>query len=87
VSDLGIEAGSVARASRPEWVVRLRRPLLLLVVTILCAGAYLAGIWTGMNTHVTCNVSGPGAIVCGDGADSSPPPAPTPPPQNPTASA
>ncbi len=87
MSELGIEGRNVARTSRPEWVGRLRRPLLLLVITILCSAAYLAGIWTGMNTHVTCNVSGPGAIVCRDGADSSPPVAPTPAPQDQSASA
>jgi hypothetical protein len=87
VSELRIEGGEVVRADRPEWVGRLRRPLLLLVITIICGAAYLAGIWTGMNTHVTCNVAGPGAIVCSDGSDSSPPAAPAPTPEEPTASA
>jgi hypothetical protein len=61
--------GGEALGGRPVWVGRLRRPLLLLVVTALCGLAYLAGIWSGMKTDFTCVASKPGVIVCGSGAD------------------
>lgn len=53
---------------------------LLFAVTLLCGLAYLAGIWTGMQTSVTCTTVAQGQIVCGtDGL----PPAPALPPAPP----
>jgi hypothetical protein len=75
MSELGFDGGEVMRRGRPAWVGHVRRPLLVLAVAVLCAAAYLAGIWTGMSTHVTCTATGSGQIVCGDGVR----PAPTPP--------
>ena len=65
MTELQFDGGEALRRDRPAWVGRLRRPLLLLVITILCGAAYLAGIWTGMGTHVTCVTTSPGRIVCG----------------------
>ena len=61
--------GGEARGGRPAWVGRLRRPLLLIAVTVLCSAAYLAGIWSGMKTDFTCVTSKPGLMVCGSGND------------------
>ena len=52
--------GEMARGGRPAWVGRLRRPLLLIAVTVLCGASYLAGIWSGMKTDFTCVTSKPG---------------------------
>ena len=65
MSELSVEGGEVVRGGRPAWVGRLRRPLLLLAVTMLCGAAYLAGIWSGMKTDFICVASKPGLIVCG----------------------
>jgi hypothetical protein len=46
------------------WTRRLRRPALLLGVTILCGAAYLLGIWTGTKSSITCATTAPGHIVC-----------------------
>jgi hypothetical protein len=72
------------RGDRPAWVGYLRRPLLVLAITLLCGAAYLFGIWTGMNTNVTCVTTAPGRIVCD--SDGSKLPAPLPPtePSQPT---
>jgi hypothetical protein len=69
MSELGFDGGEVVRGGRPVWVGRLRRPLLLVAVTMLCGAAYLAGIWSGMKTDFTCVSSKPGLIVCGSGKD------------------
>jgi hypothetical protein len=80
MSELGVVGGEEVRGGRPDWVGRLRRRfLLLLAVTALCCVAYLAGVWSAMNTHITCNVSGHATIVCGDTSD----PAPAPPARRP----
>jgi hypothetical protein len=63
---------------------RLRRPALLLGVTILCGAAYLLGIWTGTKTTITCATTAPGHIVCtSDGSPSAPLRPPTVPEQKP----
>ncbi len=77
MTELGFDGGGVVRGDRPARAGRLRRPLLVLAVALLCGAAYLAGIWTGTSTNVTCNVTGPGHIVCG--SDPSQLPAPVPP--------
>jgi hypothetical protein len=74
MSELGFDGGEVVRRGKPVWTGHLRRPLLVLAIAVLCAVSYLAGIWTGMNTHITCVASSPGQIVCGDGAQQPPPP-------------
>jgi hypothetical protein len=61
--------GGEVRGGRPAWVGRLRRPLLLIAVTVLCGAAYLAGIWSGMKTDFTCVMSKPGLMVCESGDD------------------
>ena len=71
------------RGGRPAWVGRLRRPLLLIAITMLCGASYLAGIWSGMKTDFTCVTSKPGLIVCGSGDDAPAVPAtPAPTTQN-----
>ncbi len=77
LTELQFDGGEALRGDRPAWVVLLRRPLLLLVVTVLGGAAYLAGIWTGVDTHATCVTTGPGLIVCG--RDKSEPPTQAPP--------
>jgi hypothetical protein len=74
--ELGLEGGKAVRTDRRAWRLRLRRPLLLIGVTLLCGVAYLAGIWSGMQGGMTCVTSSPGVIVCGSNADA---PVPTPP--------
>jgi hypothetical protein len=49
--------------------------MLLVAVMLLCGVAFLAGIWFGMQGGMTCTVTSPGQIVCGD-ADATPPQAP-----------
>ncbi len=86
MTELGFDGGQAVRAERLEWVGRFRRWLLLFVIALLCGAAYLAGIWTGMNTHVTCAATGAGQIVCADGEQVPPAePAPASPAQTPTA--
>jgi hypothetical protein len=51
--------------------------MLLVAVMLLCGVAFLAGIWFGMQGGMTCTVTSPGQIVCGD-ADATPPQAPPP---------
>ena len=64
-----VDRGGMSRGGRPAWVGRLRRPLLLIAITMLCGAFYLAGIWSGMKTDFTCVTTEPGLIVCGSGAD------------------
>jgi hypothetical protein len=85
LTELGFDGGEVVRGDRPAWVGRLRRPLLLLVITIMCGAAYLAGIWTGVNTNVTCATTSPGRIVCSNDESQLPAPPPAEPSQTPTA--
>lgn len=80
MTELGIEGVGRTRLDRSGRTVRLRRPALLLAVTILCGAAYLLGIWTGTKTNITCATTAPGQIVCtSDGV----PPAPLQPPAAP----
>lgn len=81
-----VDKGEV-RGGRPERVGRLRRPLLLIAVTVLCGAAYLAGIWSGMKTDFTCVTSKPGLIVCGSGDDAPAVPAPPTAPEEESGSA
>ena len=55
------------RVERRRWSGRTRRLALLLAVTALCAAAYLAGIWYGTQTRMTCVVHAPDRIECGTG--------------------
>jgi uncharacterized membrane protein YccC len=71
--ELGIDGGEMVRPRRATRRLRLRRPLMLLAVTLLCGVAYLAGIWSGMQGGMTCVVSSPDVIVCGSDADAPPP--------------
>ena len=64
-----VDRGEVSLTGRPAWVGRLRRPLLLIAVTMLCGACYLAGIWSGMKTDFTCVAANAGVIVCGSGDD------------------
>ncbi len=79
--ELGFDRGEVLGTGGPAWRGRLRRPLLLLGVTLLCGVAYIAGIWSGMQGGMTCIASTPGVIVCGSDADAPAPAQPTTPPQ------
>ena len=54
-----VDGGEVSLGGRPAWVGRLRRPLLLIAVTMLCGACYLAGIWSGMKTDFTCVTAKP----------------------------
>lgn len=86
MSELSFDGGEGVRGDRPAWVGHLRRPLLLLVIAVLCGAAYLAGIWTGMNTTVACRTTGPGQIVCAsDGSQLPAPVQPATPADSPTA--
>ena len=75
--ELGFEGGDVIRPRRVAWRSRLRRPLLLLGLTLLCGVAYIAGIWSGMQGGMTCVVSSRDVIVCGSDTDGLPPARPT----------
>jgi hypothetical protein len=77
LTELGFDGGEGVRVDRPARAGHLRRPLLVFAVAVLCGAAYLAGIWTGTTTNITCNVTGPDRIVCG--SDPSRLPAPVPP--------
>jgi hypothetical protein len=46
--------------------------VLLLLVTLLCGAAYLAGIWTGTKAHITCTTITPGRLECSSGAPGTP---------------
>lgn len=79
MTELRFEGGEVRAEGRSAWTGRLRRPVLLVAVTLLCGAAYLAGVWYGTQGGITCTVSSPGRIVCGD-ADAPPPAQPAQPP-------
>jgi hypothetical protein len=83
LAELRIDGGELQRAGRPGWVRHLRRPLVLVVVTLLCCAAYLAGIWYGTNGGFTCTTSQQGVIQCGSDAGTPLPaePAPALPPE------
>jgi hypothetical protein len=46
---------------------RLRRLLLVLVVTALCAVTYFVGIWVGSSGRMTCVTNERGRLVCTTG--------------------
>ncbi len=79
MTEVRFDGGEVRAGGRSAWTGRLRRPLLLVAVMLLCGFAYLAGIWSGMHGGMTCTVTSPGQIVCGD-ANETPPATPAPPP-------
>ena len=81
MTKLLLDAGEIRPEARPARNRRLRRLLLLLCVTLLCGGFYLAGIWFGMQGRMTCTVTSPGRIVCGSDADEAPPAQPALPAQ------
>jgi hypothetical protein len=82
LTGLHVEAGTAAVLGQRKGVRRrLRWYALVLLVTILCAGAYLLGIWVGMRTQVTCTTTSPGQIVCGSGTSPAAPDGSTLPPQ------
>lgn len=81
MTELRFDGGEVPGEGRSAWTGRLRRPLLLLAVTLLCGAAYLAGVWYGMQGEITCTVTRPGLLECGTGGDATPPAQPMRPPQ------
>jgi len=57
---------SLLFAHEPGARVLVRRYAILLVVVLLCAASYFAGIWTGYGFHETrCITESPGVLVCG----------------------
>ncbi|HEX4746674.1 MAG TPA: hypothetical protein VFU99_07310 [Gaiellaceae bacterium] len=84
--ELRIQEGGLQRVGRPGWARLVRRPLVLLAVTLLCCAAYLAGIWYGTQGGITCTTSQQGVIQCGDHAGTPLPaePAPAAPRESPT---
>ncbi len=88
MSEIGFHGGEIAGVRRREQAGHhLRRRLLLLsAVTLLCGAAYLAGLWSGTQTDMTCSVTRPGVIECSSGGGAPWPTQPTTPLQ-PTASA
>jgi hypothetical protein len=74
MTEVRFDGGEVRRVGRSAWTGRLRRPLLLFAVMILCGVAYLGGVWYGMQGGMTCTVMSPGLIQCGTDADAPPPP-------------
>jgi hypothetical protein len=86
VTELSFDGGEGVQGDRPAWAGHLRRPALILAVAVLCAAAYLAGLWTGTNTNIACTTTGPGQIVCAsDGSQLPTPVVPARPAQPPTA--
>jgi hypothetical protein len=77
VSELGTVSRELVVRRTTPWR-RLRRPLLLLAVTLLCGAFYLAGIWSGMHGHLRCVESNSGVLVCGTGDDIPTTPQPAP---------
>jgi hypothetical protein len=77
VSELRTARGELVARRTTPWR-RLRRPLLLLAVTLLCGAFYLAGIWSGMHGRMTCVESNPGVMVCSSGDDAPAVPRPAP---------
>ena len=69
MGELGYDRGDVRQVGRSRSRIRLRRPLLLIAVTLLCGASFLAGIWFGTQARITCTVSSPDLIVCEPGAD------------------
>jgi hypothetical protein len=86
MTELRFDVGEIRPGGRHEWARRLRRPLLVVAVTVLCGAFYLAGIWSGMHGRMTCTMSSPTQLVCGTDADETPPAQPAEPSQE-TASA
>jgi len=80
MTELRFEGGEIRPEYRHAWTRRLRRPLLVVAVTLLCGVFYLAGIWSGMHGRMTCTMSSPTEMVCGQDADKTPPAQPTAPP-------
>jgi hypothetical protein len=66
MSVLGWQRGEVPRRRRSDRTRRVRRIGLLLSVTLLCGAFYFAGIWSGAGS-MTCVVSEPSVIRCGQG--------------------
>ena len=62
---LGVQGGEIVQGVRWSWTARLRRPVLLVAVTLLCGAAFMAGIWFGAQGGIACVVTEPGTIVCG----------------------
>jgi hypothetical protein len=80
LTELHIEGGIATRLKRTSFGGRLRWYTLALLVTILCAAAYLLGIWTGTKAEITCTTTAPGRLVCtSDGGAPGPMLPPTPP--------
>lgn len=73
MSTLELEPNSGHGQHRMRIAPRLRRPLLLLCVTLLCCVTYLEGIWVGSSGRITCVTSEQGTMVCRSGDQ---PPAP-----------
>jgi hypothetical protein len=86
MTELRFDVGEIRPEGRHAWTRRLRRPLLVVAVTVLCGAFYLAGIWSGMHGRMTCTMSSPTEMVCGTSAGTTPPEQPTVPSQE-TASA
>jgi hypothetical protein len=80
LAELGIDGGELQHAGRRGWVRHLRRPLVLVAVTLVCCAAYLAGIWYGTRGGFTCTTSQQGVIQCGSDAGTPLPAEPTPAP-------
>jgi hypothetical protein len=83
MTELRFDVGDIRPEGRHARTRRLRRPLLVVAVTVLCGGFYLAGIWSGMHGRMTCTMSSPTEMVCGTSADKTPPEQPTVPLQEP----
>jgi hypothetical protein len=80
LTELHVEGGNATRLGGTGFGRRLRWYTLALLVTILCAAAYLLGIWTGTKAEITCSTTAPGRIVCtSDGVAPAPMRPPTPP--------
>ena len=73
MGELGYDGGDVRQVGRSRPKVRLRRPLLLIAVTLLCGASFFAGIWFGTQARITCTVSSPNLIVCEPDGGTPPP--------------
>jgi hypothetical protein len=81
MSEARLDGGEVRANGRSLWTGRLRRPLLVVAVGLLCGIAYVAGVWYGMQGGMTCAVTSPGRIECGAGGNAPTPTEPAAPPQ------